>query len=401
MCGRRLNICLELTRAARETYDRADYATARELLIRALRHAKNLPERREALGLLARVQFDAGDLRDCLRSNERLVEIVPDDPALRLDLGRVLLHLGEAGRARAELERAAALGPASGDLHAALAHACATLGDRESARCHGQQALLLKDAAARADFAARPFRLSDRLAPPFDFVSPARNVIVFGLTGDDPRCLENLRINVELCPHIYPGWSCRLYVDPNVPRCFFDELLAVLRRQRLAGRETPVQLVTMPEATARPVDAALDRFRVSDDTGIDRFLVRDADALISVRERVAVDAWIASDKRFHAMRDAGCHTELMHAGLWGGVAGVLPGVDALLAGFAADARAGLDQRFLCERVWPLIADDVLVHDRFYHGVLGGVPFAGLGALPPGRHVGQPAGSVSAVRAAVS
>ena len=60
------------------------------------------------------------------------------------------------------------------------------------------------------------------------------------------------------------------------------------------------------------------RFLVLDDHEVDRFLIRDADSLISKREVAAIEAWQQSDKRFHLMRDYFSHTELLLAGMWGG-----------------------------------------------------------------------------------
>jgi hypothetical protein len=52
--------------------------------------------------------------------------------------------------------------------------------------------------------------------------------------------------------------------------------------------------------------------------------VRDADSVLNLRERLAVDDWLASGRWFHIMRDWWSHTDLVLAGMWGGVAGVLP-----------------------------------------------------------------------------
>lgn len=59
-----------------------------------------------------------------------------------------------------------------------------------------------------------------------------------------------------------------------------------------------------------------------DDPTIKRFLIRDADSIVSHREKAAVDAWLKSDKWFHLMRDNYSHTELILAGMWGGCTGI-------------------------------------------------------------------------------
>jgi hypothetical protein len=123
------------------------------------------------------------------------------------------------------------------------------------------------------------------------------------------------------------------------------------------------------------------RFLVADDPEVDRYLVRDADSIVNVQERLAIDEWVASGRHFHVMRDFWPHTGLMLAGLWGGVRGALPPhapqIAALLAKEATrDAREyperTLDQRFLREVVWPI----------------GAVDFPPYGRRASGRHVGQ-------------
>jgi hypothetical protein len=118
-------------------------------------------------------------------------------------------------------------------------------------------------------------------------------------------------------------------------------------------------------------------------------LIRDADSIINTKERVAVDAWLASDKHFHIMRDFYSHTEVILAGMWGGVAGVLPPLEELRSEFEPDAgpTSTYDQIFLREMIWPTVRQSVLVHDSLYE-VLGGQPFPPYGRLAPNRHVGQ-------------
>ena len=132
------------------------------------------------------------------------------------------------------------------------------------------------------------------------------------------------------------------------------------------------------------------RFAAAADPAVRRFLVRDADSLLSVKERVAVDAWLQSGYRFHAMRDWFTHTDLLLAGLWGGVGGILPPVETLLGHYTAwrVENDHVDQDLLAETVWPAIRRDVLIHDSVFTGCLGSVPFPPFGAMLPGMHIGQ-------------
>ena len=54
------------------------------------------------------------------------------------------------------------------------------------------------------------------------------------------------------------------------------------------------------------------------DPTVEKFLVRDSDNDLTMRERFAVDEWISSQKPFHAMRDHPLHRDPVLAGAWGG-----------------------------------------------------------------------------------
>ena len=125
------------------------------------------------------------------------------------------------------------------------------------------------------------------------------------------------------------------------------------------------------------------------DPTVRRFLIRDADSLLTVKERVAVDAWLASDFHFHAMRDWYTHTDLLLAGMWGGVGGILPGPAALLRAqpLWRMETNHIDQDLLTVAVWPAVRRHILIHDSVFQPSLGSVPFPPFGGLPPGHHIG--------------
>ena len=50
---------------------------------------------------------------------------------------------------------------------------------------------------------------------------------------------------------------------------------------------------------------------------VERFISRDADSRLSIREKLAVDKWIESDKTLHIMRDHPHHNVYIFAGLFG------------------------------------------------------------------------------------
>jgi hypothetical protein len=90
------------------------------------------------------------------------------------------------------------------------------------------------------------------------------------------------------------------------------------------------------------------------------------------------------------MRDHPEHAELIMAGMWGGIAGLLPKLSEQAIQYFESHVAKwrwVDQDFLRDRVWPVIKHDCLVHDDYYQ--MGGEvrPFPSTAVLPPGEHVG--------------
>ena len=133
------------------------------------------------------------------------------------------------------------------------------------------------------------------------------------------------------------------------------------------------------------------RFLVAEDSEVDRYLVRDADSLVNVREKAAVEQWLDSDRLFHLMRDHYDHSELVLAGMWGGVGGALPPILETFEHFVSTRRHVLgrtvDQEFLRTALWPTIRSSVLTHDsRFNFGDV--IDFPEYARLPPGNWVGR-------------
>ena len=180
-------------------------------------------------------------------------------------------------------------------------------------------------------------------------------VIAFTLFGANPRYLRGAIDNALAAPEIYPGWQLRFHVDETVPADL---------RAALEGLGCEVRL----EAPGQPLRQRLAwRFKVADDPAVDRFLIRDVDALVSPREAGAVQAWIASGKAFHVMRDWWTHTDLILAGMWGGMTGFLPSIWPMLNAYRSPTMEtpNIDQWFLRDCIWPLIRQDCLVHDRCF------------------------------------
>jgi tetratricopeptide (TPR) repeat protein len=252
------------------------------------------------------------------------------------------------------------------------------LADRhDEAIAEGTRNLMLKDVQAMRAFAESPFRklAIQPNARVFNPKTPHRNVIAFSLWGDDPTYVHGAIVNARIAPHIYYGWSTRFYCDASVPTDAIDQL-----------RQAGAQIVMIDDPALMAV-RPLWRFLASDDPGVDWFICRDTDSRLNAQELLAVDAWLRSGKPFHAMRDHIYHMELMLAGMWGGMARVLPNLREMVLSHPQyfNNRFG-DQAFLMNLVWPLIRKHILVHDSYYR-FGDSVDFPDGYRLPRPVHVG--------------
>lgn len=368
-----------LRQGAREAYGYGDFATAiaaqRSILAQAKALGTPTLDDFLFLGLLLHGGRQFADGIAILREG---VLHYPDYAPMHENLAVFLLDAGDPAGAVEECLRAVALGSDSPNTYDCLCDAYAQIGRLDEAIAAGRASLEAKD---------RKFGVRAPLVPmpsgaprPFNWSNAQENVIAYCLWGNDPRYLVPLSENVRIAPHLFPGWTIRLYHDSTVPQPYLLDL---------AGRG--VQLRTMVLPPNVPVHRKLLwRFEVVADPTVQRFLIRDADSLLSVKERVAVDAWLQSRYWFHTMRDWYTHTDLLLAGMWGGVGNVLPPTGRLMQAYTAwrVENNHVDQDVLSETVWPTIRGHCLIHDSKFTGCLGSVPFPPYGLVPPGMHIGQ-------------
>ena len=240
------------------------------------------------------------------------------------------------------------LNPKHINAYDALAHAYGGKKDWANCREAGLRALQLRDEQYGAG-----------VLPPLPVISPqsdGKKIIAFSLFGNSSAYGEPAVLNAELCPHIYPDWICRFYVDKSVPE-------HVLARLYHYGAE-----VVQVDAAMQTWPGTMWRFVAMDDDEAAYVLFRDADSVISQREAQAVAEWLASGKMFHTLRDAGTHTELILAGLWGAVAGAVPNMRGKIETWLQKPLASrhfADQFFLREEVWKYAKQSLCGHDRIF------------------------------------
>jgi len=107
------------------------------------------------------------------------------------------------------------------------------------------------------------------------------------------------------------------------------------------------------------------RFMVASDGGVERYCVRDIDAVLTQREKSAVDEWVVSGKEFHVMRDHPFHSRhSMLGGLWCATHDALPHMVDLLNKHPPGWDYMEDMHWLHRVVWPIAQNSVMQHDSF-------------------------------------
>ena len=186
-------------------------------------------------------------------------------------------------------------------------------------------------------------------------------VISFSLYGTNPVYCETMIVNAEMAKSIYPEWTVRIYHDETVPT-------HVIKRLNALSAKT----IDINGLNIAKMPGTFWRFLALQDNNVDVVIFRDADSLLSEREKYLVDDWLLSDKPFHVIRDWYSHTDLILAGLWGARSGLLPNIYELILSYINNNKihpTHADQMFLAEVIWPKIYRYCKHHSSVFKNIL--------------------------------
>lgn len=322
------------------------------------RNSQDLSAKQDRLNTMAarfRTAMAQEDYAQAARCCEIVLAEMPNNLQVKSDYALCLMRLKEyekAYKAYRRIYQSPQRDSASETWLDGFTEVCGWLKKTDEVRRYGSESLSLADAR----FSRTPALPLPAGAPkPFDSAHPEKNIISFSLYGAQPRYCETMVKNVDVARELFPHWTCRVYLDDSVPQHVWARL-----------RERGAQLIDMShEKTLFPT---LWRFLVASDPGVERYIVRDADSLLSEREQAAVAAWLASPYYFHHMRDYFTHTELLLAGMWGGCGGIIPDIDGLMRGFIEQYKGSVrftDQYFLKSVLWSTVKQSLLSHDELF------------------------------------
>jgi hypothetical protein len=183
-----------------------------------------------------------------------------------------------------------------------------------------------------------------------------KKVITFSLWGDKPIYNIGAIRNAELAKKIYPEFECWFYIhQESVP----NETIIELQK----NNNTKIILRNGDLNNCKPV---MWRFEAIDEHDVEVMLSRDTDTRFLLREKLAVDEWLNSDKIFHIMRDHPAHKALIMAGMFGiKKNNIINNWKFLIDTYNPNKMYyGYDQDFLRDYIYPIIKDNVLIHASF-------------------------------------
>ncbi len=186
-----------------------------------------------------------------------------------------------------------------------------------------------------------PTRL-DQIAVPDETVT---GILAYSLFGGGDMYIHGALVNAEMSRFIYPGFIARFYVDDTVSD-------AVIRRLR----ELRSEVVIMPHGDA--LFGMMWRLKALEDPSVDYVCIRDADSRLSTREKALFDAWVADGSTdYHIVRDHPWHTNSVILSCFDSRKPItIPAFDDM------GGRYNCDERFMADRVLPLLGNSIAVHD---------------------------------------
>lgn len=165
----------------------------------------------------------------------------------------------------------------------------------------------------------------------------------------NPKYYDGLLQNIQQIRTHFPEWAIYVYTGTDVPPWFLERLATANVRIRPSGQTGPILMMY--------------RFLAIDEPDVDAMIVRDADSRVHYRDRFAIQEFIASGFKAHAIRDHPYHTIELLGGLWGMKKSVdLPSIAPLVEPYLHTPwKFGDDQFFLRESVYPKLKNYLLVH----------------------------------------
>ena len=188
-------------------------------------------------------------------------------------------------------------------------------------------------------------------------------VISFSLWGsEDATCKSNDYFigaikNAQLALDFYPDFECWFYVHTEtLPQEIIDKLNNI--------SNTKIIYKTGDLNKIKPMTW---RFESIDHPDVEINLSRDTDTRFLLREKLAVEEWMKSDKIFHIMRDHPHHRHCILGGMFGIKKNtIINSWNSLIhIKIHQNDKRDYDSDFLKNIIYPLVVKDAFIHSSFY------------------------------------
>lgn len=182
-----------------------------------------------------------------------------------------------------------------------------------------------------------------------------KKVISFSLWGSNPDYTLGAIKNAILAKIYYPDFECWFYIHKDtVPNEIIDNLLK-LDNSVIIFKEGDL-------TTCKPM---MWRFKAIDEPDVEVMMCRDTDTRILLREKLAVDQWLNSNKLFHIMRDHPDHNFKILGGMFGTKKiPIINNWNSIMSNIIQISEKSYDQDFLSNYIYDTIKDNSLIHANF-------------------------------------
>ena len=206
------------------------------------------------------------------------------------------------------------------------------------------------------------------------------NVLSFSLYGNNPIYTMGCIKNAEFHKIYFKEWEMWVYHNDTVPTNILTKL-----------EELGVKLINTNEVNG--FFGSLWRFRPITENNVVYFISRDCDSRISLRDEIAVNEWIESNKSFHIIREHPIgHGWVMNAGMWGAKGNSIPNFMELMNNYLSinnrENDKSIDQCFLRDIIHPIVVNDLFLHDEYFNYERIGVPIKRDRALDDFAFIGE-------------
>jgi hypothetical protein len=180
-------------------------------------------------------------------------------------------------------------------------------------------------------------------------------VISFSLWGDSPKYTIGAIKNADLAKEFYPEFECWFYIHKvSVPENIVNELKNK-ENVKIFFKEEDIN-------TSKPM---MWRFEPILDSNVELMMSRDTDTRILLREKLAVDEWLKSDKLIHIMRDHPYHNYKIQGGMWGIKQNDLCDWNKLINDVRQTSNRLYDQLFMSNMIYPIYKNHAMIHASFH------------------------------------